>query len=97
VRFGFGVDLILQRIKVASDCLNAIRSIDGGGMGSYGHIVFELKTMAMGFQEVHFFHEGRSSKVDAHCLARGSVHRDVGWHVSILTPPEGVCKHIVKS
>jgi hypothetical protein len=66
-------------------------------MGSYGHIVFELKAMAMGFQEVHFSHEGRSLNVDAHCLARGLVHCDVGWHVWFLTPREGVCKDIVNS
>jgi hypothetical protein len=35
-------DLLLRRVRVASDCQNGIRSIQGQGRGSYGHIVMEL-------------------------------------------------------
>jgi hypothetical protein len=40
---------------------------------------------------VQFIHEGRRSNADAHCLARGSVSRDLGRNVWFETPPEGVC------
>jgi hypothetical protein len=84
-------DLLLRRVRVASDCQNAIRSIYGHGRGAYGHIVMELKARATEFQEVQFVLEGRSSNGDAHGLARGSVSRDLGRHVWFQTPPEGVC------
>ena len=87
------VDLNLQRIYIASDCLNIIRSIEGEGKGLYGHVVQELKATTTGFQLVQFVHEARSSNVDAHCLARGSLDRDLGRHVWFLNPPEGVCMH----
>ena len=88
---GFTCPCTPGRMRVASDCQNAIRSIYGLGRGAYGHIVMELKARATGFQEVQFVHEGRSSNGDAHGLARGSVSRDIGRHVWFQTPPEGVC------
>ena len=36
-------DLGMQRITIASDCVNVVRSIQGPGMGLYGHIVQEIK------------------------------------------------------
>jgi hypothetical protein len=74
-------DLLLQRFRVASDCINAIRSIDGEGRGPYSHIVRELKARKTDFQVVQFVHEGRSSNVHAHCLARSSIYLEVGRHV----------------
>ena len=32
-------DLVLQNFRLASDSSNAIRSLEGEGMGPYGHIV----------------------------------------------------------
>ena len=31
-------DLLIQQARVASDCLNAVRSIQTGGMSTYSHI-----------------------------------------------------------
>jgi hypothetical protein len=84
-------DLLLQRFRVASDCINAIRSIDGEGRGPYSHIVRELKARKTDFQVVQFVHEGRSSNIDAHWLARSSIYLEVGRHVWFQTPPKGVC------
>jgi hypothetical protein len=36
-------DLSLHRIRVASDCVNAVRSIRGDGLGPCGPIVREIK------------------------------------------------------
>jgi hypothetical protein len=38
-----GEDLLLRRVKLATDCLNAVSMINGEGRGSYGHIVEEIK------------------------------------------------------
>jgi hypothetical protein len=45
-------NLLMQRIRVASDCLNAIRNIGGKGKASYSHIVHEIKPRATDFHEV---------------------------------------------
>jgi hypothetical protein len=36
-------DLLLTKFRVASDCLNMIKSLESEGWGSYGHIVQEIK------------------------------------------------------
>jgi hypothetical protein len=84
-------DIRLQCFRVALDCINVIRSIEGEGRGPYGHIVRELKARKTDFQMVQFVHEGRSSNIDAHYLARSSIYLEVGRHVWFQTPPEGVC------
>ncbi|TVU28310.1 hypothetical protein EJB05_19823, partial [Eragrostis curvula] len=61
------------------------------GMGSYGHIVQEIRARATGFSNVEFVHENRASNVDAHNLARGSIFAALGRHVWFLSPPDGVC------
>ena len=80
-------DLVLQKFKLASDCRNVVRNLQGTAMGAYGHIIREIKARAEDFTEVRFTHEGR----DAHRLAKGSVHESFGRHVWFITPPDGVC------
>jgi len=84
-------DLGAQKIRVASDCANAVRSIQGPGMGEHGHIVKEIRREMTNFTKVQFIHEGRRSNVDAHNLARSSVYNAVGRFVWLLAPPPGVC------
>jgi hypothetical protein len=53
-------DLLVQNLRVASDCRNAVQSIRGDGMGSYGHIVREIKARAVLFREwILFLRKGR--------------------------------------
>ncbi|KAM0904872.1 hypothetical protein ACQ4PT_017735 [Festuca glaucescens] len=80
-------NLLLQRLRVVTDCINVVRSIDGDGMGSYGHIVKEIRARSEDFREVNFVHEGRTSNVDAHNLARSSIILDFGGHVWFQAPP----------
>ena len=47
---------------------------------------------ARDFQSFVFAHEGRSTNVDAHNLARSSIFLDVGRHVWFLDPPRGVAR-----
>jgi ribonuclease HI len=79
-------DINARRIRVASDCLNVIKSLDQGSMGVYAHIVREITETA----EADFVDERRSSNKDAHNLAH-SVLFDHGRHVWLLAPPNGVC------
>ena len=83
-------DLLLHRLKVATDCINVVRSLEGEGLGAYRHIVREIKARAGDFREVQFAHEGRQANVDAHNLARSSLYLGLGRHVWFLDPPDGV-------
>jgi hypothetical protein len=84
------VDLLVQNFRVASDCQNAVQSIRGDGMGSYGHIVREIKARAATFQGVDFVFEKRTSNLDAHYVARSSIYLQLGRHVWFHNPPDGV-------
>jgi hypothetical protein len=82
------IDLNLSHIKIDSDCLEVINSLDDGYLGRFSSVTRENKSRASDFAEVAFVHERRSSNVEAHSLARSSISRDVGRHVAgrILYP-----------
>ena len=89
-------DLYLQRVKLASDCANVIRSIrDGEMLGAYGQVVREMKASLRDFDIFDFVHEGRRSNGDAHDLARGSMYSSLGRHVRLQDPPDGVGVNIL--
>ena len=44
-------DLLIQQARVASVCLNAVRSIQTGGMGTYSHITQENQGESGRFSE----------------------------------------------
>jgi ribonuclease HI len=89
-------DLNLQRIRLASDCANAVRTItEGSVLGSYGQLVGEIRAGMRSFQELEIVHEGRRSNTDAHNLARSSIYISLGRHVWLLNPPEGVPVNII--
>lgn len=87
-------DLLGQRVRVASDCANAIRSIQGQGMGRYGAVVREIQSRRDSFVSLDFVHEHRSSNADAHNLARSCVYSSVGRQVWFLEPPFGLCNSL---
>ncbi|XP_039780864.1 uncharacterized protein LOC120648195 [Panicum virgatum] len=84
-------DLLFQKVRVASDCLNAIRSLQEDGMGRYGHITREIKESMTSFLKIDFVHERREFNQEAHKLARSAIYDSVGRHVWFCNPPEGVC------
>ena len=47
-------------------------------MGPYGQIIQEIKATAKDFLSIYFVHERRESIMDAHSLARPSLHKDIG-------------------
>jgi hypothetical protein len=63
-------------------------------MGSYGHIVQEIRARSRKFNSVDFAYEGRQSNVDARTLARSSIYNEHGRHVWFVSLPNGVCTSI---
>jgi hypothetical protein len=55
------------------------------------HVVREIKVRMADFQKRKIIHEGRKMNVDAHRLARRALGTDVGKHVWLQVPPDGVC------
>jgi hypothetical protein len=87
-------DVGLQAARLASDCANAVRSIQDEGMGRYGAIVLEIKSRMENFSRIDFIFERQSSNIDAHLLARSSINLPVGKHVWFLAPLDGICNYI---
>ena len=84
-------DLLLTRIRVASDCLSVIISLKEQNLGRYSHILHEIKATARGFAETCFVHERRSSNKEPHMLAHSVMSSPVGRYVWLIDPPAGVC------
>jgi ribonuclease HI len=84
-------DLVLRDFRLACDNVGVIRSIKEGSMGTYGHVVQEIRARSNDFSLVDFVHERRQSNTDAHNLARSCVYAELGRHVWLLSPPDGVC------
>jgi ribonuclease HI len=80
-------DLLIQRVRVASDCFNAIRGIHEGTMGIYSHIVQEIKAREGDFHGMEFVHKRRKANQDAHGLACGSLFDTFGRHVWLMSLP----------
>ena len=88
-------NLDLQKIIIATDCVNVVKNIYGQGMRLYGHIVIEIKAGTARFVDAQFVHEVRNSNGDAHRLARSSICEAVGRHVWLLAPPNGICTNYI--
>ena len=84
-------DLVLHRVRLASDCANAVRSIGQTTWGVYGQIIKEIREDAAAFQEMEFVHERRESNHDAHVLARSSLSSPIGRQIWFFDLPYGVC------
>jgi ribonuclease HI len=84
-------DIDARVIRVASDCLDVVQSINEGKMGGYAHIVCGINEARDGFQEITFCHEGRRSNGEAHHIARSAILDDLGHRLWLVAPPEGLC------
>jgi ribonuclease HI len=82
-------DIHVRRIMVATDCMNVVTSLAEGTLGSYAHIVREIRESKGDFDALEFRHEARSSNKEAHCLARSAVYDAPGRRVWLVRPPEG--------
>jgi len=89
--FVLAADLMISRVRIASYCAGAVRSLEGLEMSRYGHVIREIKTAMASFEEAEVVYEGRASNIDAHTLARSSIYESEGRHVLFFDPPDGVC------
>ena len=71
-------DLVLRDFISACDNVGVIKSIKEGSMGTYGHVVQEIRARSNDFRLVDFVHEGRQSNMDAHNLARSCIYDKLG-------------------
>jgi hypothetical protein len=55
-----------------------VRNILGMGMGPHGQIIQEIRSSSRAFELCEFVHEGRSSNIDAHNLARSTLSLILG-------------------
>jgi hypothetical protein len=72
------IDLLTRRVRIATDCAAAVKSLAGPGMDRYDQVIRELKTDMASFDKAEVVHEGRASNLDAHRLARSSIYEDQG-------------------
>jgi ribonuclease HI len=84
-------DLHLQRIHIASDCLEVVSSMGQPNLGRFSTILQEIETSRRDFSAVNFVHEHRSANVEAHGLARSSTSLDNGRHLWLLHTPDAFC------
>ena len=84
-------DLMIRRVRIATDCACAVRSMAGPGMGRYGHVIRVMKAGMTNFERAEVVHEGRASNTDAHALARSSIYESLRRHVWFFNPLDGVC------
>jgi ribonuclease HI len=82
-------DIHVRRIMVATDCMNVVTSLAEGTLGSYAHIVREIRESKGDFDALEFRHEARISNKEAHCLARSAVYDAPGRRVWLVRRPEG--------
>jgi hypothetical protein len=62
-------DLLVSKITVASDCMDVVKGLHARHMGTYSHILIEIKETALHRGGISFRHEGRRSNTEAHLLA----------------------------
>ena len=71
-------DLMLWKVKIATECANIVKNMCGLGMSPYGHIIREIKAGMASFVSVDLIYERRNSNVDANRLAKSLTYESVG-------------------
>ena len=88
-------DLSLSRVRMASDCANAVRGMAGSTSGVYGQIVNDLKEGAAAFQMMEIVHEQRDANFDTHTLTRSTLFSSTGQYVWFSDPPDNMCNFFI--
>jgi ribonuclease HI len=81
------MDLQLDAIQVASDCLEVVKGLHTNYLGVFGNIVREIKERAQSKSRIFFCHERREHNEKAHLLAWLASTLPAERHVWLLGPP----------
>ena len=71
-------DLMLQKVRIATDCANIVKNVCGPAMSPCGHTIREINVGTASFALVEVVYESRNSNGDAHRLAKSSIYEYVG-------------------
>jgi len=71
-------DLRADSFRLASDCLNIVKSIQQGKLVIYGQVIQEINARKTALRSVEFVHEHRYSNTDAHRIAHSLIHAELG-------------------
>jgi hypothetical protein len=83
--------LLLSKFTIASDCLAVVKAVSEQKMGSFDHVLEEIKSNIASFSEASIVHENRASNKEPHNLARLVLSSHVGRYVWLGSPPNGIC------
>jgi ribonuclease HI len=84
-------DLHVRKLLIASDCLSVVKELQSKQSGGpHCMVIKEILSRRSSFQDVFFIHERREANGKAHRLARSTTTLDVGRHVWLVNPPDGL-------
>ena len=73
-------DLMLRKVRIATDYVNIVKNMCGPRISPYGHIIREIKAGMASFALVEVFYQSSNSNGDAHRLVKSSIYEYVGRH-----------------
>ena len=79
-------DLRADNFRLASDCLNVVKSIQQDDLRIYEQVIREINARKAAFRSLEFVYEHRDSNTDVHRIARSSIHAELERHVWFLNP-----------
>ena len=74
-------DMNFSKFMLASDCLSVVKAMTEEKMGTYSHVLEEIKHGVASFQDASVGFESRLSNKEPHNLARLVLSLPVGRHV----------------
>ena len=80
-------DCRINKVLVASDCLNVINNINVMPRCVYMMVLQDIHQRSKSFDCVRFAHEGKESNREAHFLAKYACTLGVGRHIWLTSPP----------
>lgn len=89
------MDLYIQNVQVASDCLNVINDIAARVGAKYEAATKEITTLRSFLYLGNFVHEKRDSNYEAHDLARFASSLDEGRHTWLGQPYDPICTPLI--
>lgn len=86
----FAIDMNLQRVHIATACLNVVNDIATFQGGKYEVVIKDINASRSAFT-LYFVHEKRGSNYKAHNLARFASTLDQRTHTLLGLPHDTLC------